>query len=225
MYQSFGFVLKKLTIQYYNLELFTFLITLIINILMLASLETGEEIVGDPSVTIIIEILAMINLCFCIFISLIWFYSRFPLYWIIDSKKQALKLNKEVENLNIMNKIQVFRNVIFLRNEVLAFIWHIIFCAAAYSNRNNHFLFSLEILIIVNLSSILKNIVKSLTLRYKQLIVTIFLFIVSNYQSGLFGFYFFSEDFYAKIWVLGEDGVIFLNFIKLVILKTYLTYF
>jgi len=212
-------------IKYYNLELFTFLITLIINILMLASLETGEEIVGDPSVTIIIEILAMINLCFCIFISLIWFYSRFPLYWIIDSKKQALKLNKEVENLNIMNKIQVFRNVIFLRNEVLAFIWHIIFCAAAYSNRNNHFLFSLEILIIVNLSSILKNIVKSLTLRYKQLIVTIFLFIVSNYQSGLFGFYFFSEDFYAKIWVLGEDGVIFLNFIKLVILKTYLTYF
>lgn len=198
-------VFKK--VNYNTLEFICFVVTFIINVLMMSTLEAGEEITGDKTTTMIMEILAIINLSFCAFVSLVWFYSKFPLYWIIDSKKLALKMNVPVDSLKFWKKIKVLWNVIFFRNEIIAFLWHIVFCAIALSNRRNHFLFSVEIIIMVNLSSILKNIVKSVTLRYKQLMVTFCLFLISNYQFGVFAFYFFGEDFVTNFYKLDKDGV------------------
>jgi len=202
-------------VNYYTLEFVTFIINFFQNVFMLNALGPDEQSKGDETFSLYLEILAYFNLIFCSFVFLVWCYTRFNLYWIIDSKKLALKLNMPLEKLSFFHKVKIFRNVIFLRGEITAFIWHIIFCSVAISDRDLHFLFSLEILMMVNLSSVLKNIVKSITLRYKQLLVTFFLFLISNYQFGVFAFYYFSEDFITNFKI----PVSLLYFIKYIFKK------
>jgi len=195
-------------VNYFKLEFLAFVINFIINILMLSTFKYKEESTGDTYSSIAIDILALINITFCGFVTIIWFFTKFPLYWEIDSKKLCLKKNISIEKLNFWNKLEILGNIIFLRNEVTAFLWHLIFSIIGVSQRIDNFVFAVEILIIINLSSVLKNIVKSITLRYNQLFVTFFLFLIINYLFGVFAFYFFSEDFITNFIVKDLDMVI-----------------
>lgn len=224
-----NFLLRILNkINYQFLELMAFVISILTNILMVVTLdEEFENKKGDENLSFLIYILAVCNLIFCSFVSFAWFYSKFPLYLKIDSKKLALKLNiGKIEDFRLWHKISIWFNSIVLRNEVLAFLWHIIFSVIGITDYQLNFLFTVEILIIINLSSMLQNIIKSITLRINQLSVTFLLFLIFNYFFGVLAFTFFASDFYTNFKIvdygldkIGEVKILLLKFICLRNLK------
>jgi hypothetical protein len=88
-----------------------------------------------------------------------------------------------------------------MRNEITAFLWNIIFSTIGILNPNLIILYSFQLLSIINLSEILKDIVRAMTLRYKQFLATaFFVVIVINIFTSI-AFYYLNEDYYDDGYV------------------------
>ena len=132
---------------------------------------------------------------------IIWFYSKFDLYLKIEIKKYFNKnLLKHDYQLTFFEYAHiVIFNSIFNKNQINGFLWNILFSFIGILNYRNYFLFSIQLLIIVNLSVTLRNIVQAITLRYKQMIATSLFVIIILYIYSCIGFYFINKDFELEI--------------------------
>lgn len=187
-------------INYYWLEAAVFLITLIINIIMIASLEYVDLAEGMPDIFPAIKGLAIVQIIFNSIFLLIWMYSKFPLYYLIERKKYSSKRKIEIEEISVLQNFSIILyHAIFLKNEINGFIWNIVFSSIGIVSPMNTFLFSIQLLIIINLSITLKNIIKSVTLRYKQLLTTAMFVVIMLYVFACIAFFFLSDDFIFTI--------------------------
>ena len=98
---------------------------------------------------------------------------------------------------------------VFERNEINAFMWNIIFSSLGVYRPPNNFLFSAQLAIIVNLSTTLKNIVKSITSKYKPLSSTFIFINILSYIFACLAFFYLGEDFYKD----NGEGVIFFKLV------------
>lgn len=186
--------------NYKYIEIFVFFLTFVNNTVLLATWDLSEIPSGDISTIGFISILAYIQLIVNCFSFLVWFLSKFPLYYLIEIKKHAVSYKKEVDNLSIWTKIKVaLINCIILKQEVIAFIWNIILVAIAVTNDSYVFLYSIQLLIVVNLSVTLKNIIKAVTLRYQQLLSALVFILIMLYVFSVLAFFFLSKDFVKTI--------------------------
>lgn len=186
-------------INYFLLEFLFFFLLLLINILMFAKYDNqhlGSD--QEQKLSDVVFILGLINVIFNAIIIVIWLYTKFSLYYKIELKKFALK-NKIDSNNDIKNFDRYFNipiiDTIIKKNEINAFISNMILSAIAVSNKGNHFVFAIQTFIIINLSVVLKNLIKSILLKYKQLLACIFSLLVLSYFFASISFFFMSGDY------------------------------
>ena len=136
-----------------------------------------------------------------------WILIKFPLYYLTESHKYLNKIIKEKEekneddkkiSLNIFNKIYVIYYILIKKSTLIGFLWNLIFtCAGVFSKV--HFVYIIQILVIVNLSQILKNIILSLVIKLNQLSAVFYCILVFNLLFGNIAFFKFSRDFIREI--------------------------
>jgi hypothetical protein len=183
-------------INFYMVECALFIVTVLINIIIVTLLDHADVVSDDFQGYIGIEILAffqiIVNSCFII----IWFYTKFPLYNKIETKKYILQNKIKSNELGLIAKLViVFKRTIIQKREIIGFIWNLCFSIAGKMKTKNLFVFALQLLIIVNLSNTLTNVVRSITLRYKQLIATAAFVVTVIFIFSCFAFFHLNQDF------------------------------
>ena len=78
---------------------------------------------------------------------------------------------------------------------MINFIWNFVFSILGISSSRHLFLYSLQILIIVNINSTLTSITKAIVMRYKQLLSFIMFLIVEIYVFSTIAFSLLGKDF------------------------------
>jgi uncharacterized protein YneF (UPF0154 family) len=86
-------------------------------------------------------------------------------------------------------------NTLIANKETLSFVWNIIFSFFGILRKKNMFLFSIQLLIIVNISPYLNNIVTALRLKYRQLFSVFLFLVICILNFSMIGFYFLSQDY------------------------------
>jgi len=144
----------------------------------------------------------ILNFMFLLF----WILSKFSLYFLLEKEKYYVghKLDKEEYDLSLIETFNIaFFNTLFSKKEIISFIWNIIFSTLGFSHKKNMFFFSVQLLIIVNLSPILLNVCKAVSMRYVELITFFFFLILTIYVCAVIAFYFLSKDYLKEL----EDNI------------------
>ena len=195
-------------LDFYWLEFFSFLITFSINIILLSRVDADSKKKFERSnAKTLVDSLGLFNFIFNFLIILVWILIKFPLYYLTESHKYLNKIIKEKEekneddkkiSLNIFNKIYVIYYILIKKSTLIGFLWNLIFtCAGVFSKV--HFVYIIQILVIVNLSQILKNIILSLVIKLNQLSAVFYCILVFNLLFGNIAFFKFSRDFIREI--------------------------
>jgi hypothetical protein len=81
-------------LDFYWLEVFSFVVDFIINIILISTVEgEGERLYGDSNMAQIVDILGLFNFIFNFLVILIWILIKFPLYYLTESHKYLKKKN------------------------------------------------------------------------------------------------------------------------------------
>ena len=194
-----NFFLKYLnTINYKKIESWLFVITVIINLIIFLKVKNTDSDDNYKKVYDIVMPIGIIQVLLNLLCLVCWIVSKFSLYFVIEKEKYYLenKINKEEESLTITQTlyIMIFKTMLS-KKEIISFLWNIIFSLIASSKSTHIFLFSIQLLIIVNISSTIQNIILAVVLRYKQLLVTFLFLFICMYIFSCLAFFFFSKDY------------------------------
>jgi hypothetical protein len=127
---------------------------------------------------------------------ILWCFTKLPLVLKINQKHYKITKNLDDKNLSFLTRFKLLFQTIFSRDDTTVFLWNIILNIIVLSNDEMEFFFAVQLIIVFKLSVTLKNIAKSITMRFKQLISTFLLLIVVQYVYAALGFYFFNERFF-----------------------------
>ncbi len=193
-------ILNKL--DYSQLETYLFVITSIINIIIFLKADNDDEGNDYEETYKIIFPIGIIQIVLNLLSLFFWIISKYTLYYVIEKEKYYAenKLNKKEETLSLFQKIYIgVVNTMLAKREIVGFIWNIAFSSAAVASKKNIYLFSIQLLIVINISTTLQNITRAVYLRYKQLLVSIFFLIISIYIFSVLAFYFLSKDYIHEL--------------------------
>jgi len=171
--------------NYYYWELFMFCICVSINLIMIFTFKHKDiPLGGSQEFAIYVDNLSIIHVILCFVSIAIWIYSRLPLS-IQMEKKIYIEQNKKLEHkLNIFDySYIIIYKCIIERNKITALLWYGIFSGLGVQYNTITFLQAIEMLMIVNVSKKLKDVVHSVTNNYRALLyvfallgITIFIF-------------------------------------------------
>lgn len=195
--------------NFYWLEVFAFIITLTINIVMLSVLKgPGDALYGDQHINEVIDGLGLVNFIFNCLALILWLYSKFNLFYLTECQKMLKKKkneqrednadNDEEVTLTLGEKMYAVFVVLILKNKLFGFIWNIAFSAGGHFS-DVYFLYIIQLFGIVNLSQTLRNLILSLTVKANQLCAVFYLTIILNYIFAGIAFFNFSQDFIRAI--------------------------
>ena len=180
-----------------------FTICFVQNLIILLEYRKFEE---DYWVIIVVKF-AIVQFILNLLTLIMWFLSRFPLIFLIESKKFALETKLKDENsLSCLQKTSVFMRVVFDKNEILGFLWYTFFSLLCFLFPDVHYIPSIGMMAVTNLSLTMKNILNSMTKRYKQLIQTAVFLIICLYIFAC-GAFFFLQDQLIQTQPNGDDEV------------------
>ena len=174
-----------------------FFITLIINLIIFCMAESKDEANGYQSIFRTVFPIGILQTLISIVFIFIWIISKFSLYFTIEKEKYYIshRLNKE-EKLSIPQYLDIIiMNTFASRRETINFTWNLIFSIIGISSSRFLFVYSLQILIIVNIISTLRSITKAIVMRYKQLFTFLMFLVVETYIFSTIAFYLLSKDF------------------------------
>ena len=201
-----NFILKLINdINFYILEVIAFVLTLLINFLMIVVLiGEGERIYGDERINFFIKNLGYSNLSFNVLSIIFWLIAKFKLLYMTECQKM-IKTYEEQNNeedkiitLSLSDKLLASFNVLIRKKKLFPFFWNVIFSfLGAYTEK--FMIFIVQLFIILNLSSTLRNLVSSITLRGGQLLSVFYFSVVVNLCLASIAFHFFEEDFIKAI--------------------------
>ena len=186
------------TINYKKVESLLIIITTLINVIIFLKIKNTDSENDYKECYDIVMPIGIVQVLLNLLCLVCWIMSKFSLYYIIEKEKYYLdhKLNKEEYELSLVEKLRIMVvNTMLSKKEIISFLWNIIFSTAAVSKSSNIFLFSIQLLIIVNISSTLQNIVKAVSMRYQQLLATFLFLFICMYIFSCLAFYFLSKDY------------------------------
>ena len=191
--------LNKINFEY--CDIFIFLITVAINILIYIVIESSDAENDYQDVFDIVFPIALVQAGFTFLFLLLWFISKFSLYYIIEKEKYYIRSRKNRdESLSFGEKLAViFVYTIFSKKEVINFIWNLLFSIIGIASSNNLYVFSIQLLIVVNISSTLQKLVKAIVMRYKQILTSILFLVVAVYIFSTLAFFLLSKDFVHEL--------------------------
>ena len=196
-------ILNKL--DYGKIETYLFLLTGVINIIILIKANNDDEENHYEKIYEIVLPLGIIQIILNFLSLLFWIISKFTLYYSIEVEKyyNKNKLDKKEVALSFFKKFYIgLFNTILDKKEIVGFIWNIIFSTAACSSKENIYLFSIQLLIVIHISNTLQNITGAIYLSYHQLLVSILFLIVNIYIFSVIAYRFLKNDYIKEI----EDG-------------------
>ena len=193
-------ILNKL--DYSKLETYLFIITGIINIIIFFKADNKDEENDYKDTYKIVFPIGIIQIILNLLTLFFWIISKYTLYYVIEKEKFYVenKLNKKEETLSLFQKIYIgVVNTMLSKREIVGIIWNIAFSSAAVASKKNIYLFSIQLLIVINISTTLQNITRAVYLKYKQLLVSIAFLIISIYIFSVLAFYFLSKDYIHEL--------------------------
>ncbi len=184
------------------LEFLLFLLLTIINLIMLFANTNNHLIDGNQKFSSLVFGLGIMHVSLNSILIIIWFYTKYNLYYQIEKKKFLLK--HKVYYVVDLSKYRRFFVIpiietILKKGEINGFIWNVIFSSLAISNNNNHFFFAIETFIVINLSKTLKNLINAVLLKYKQLLACVFSLTIIVFFFSSISFFFLSGDYMETI--------------------------
>ena len=135
--------------------------------------------------------LGIIQLIITVISLIIWFVTKFNLYYKIAKQKYLVShhLNDEYRLSFIQQLYIVILKTIFSKREIMDFIWDLFFTTLGLLNPYFLFVYSIQLLKIVNISSTLQNITKAIIMRYYQLITLLIFLIIAIYIFSTMAFF------------------------------------
>jgi hypothetical protein len=195
-------------INFYILEVITFFLTLVINLIMISVLEgEGDVLYGNEKVNFLLQYLGYANAIYNLICIILWLIAKYNLLYMTECQKmlkvyeEKNKENDEEEkevNLRVWDKLEAGFTVIIRNNNLLPFFWNISFSIVAALTKI-YFLYIIQIFIIFNLSSTLKNLISSIAFRGGQLVSVFYFSVIVNLCLASIAFYYFEEDFSKAI--------------------------
>ena len=196
-------------LNYNFIHFLLFLLTLIINILLMMSMKNNNKTLleqGNENYISIIRSLGIFQIIVNFGFLSLWLYTRFHLYYGIKLKNYLSYKEIPEDKISLFAKLKLVGSI-FLRSEIISYIYIIVLGIIAIYRPINHFCFGFQLLTIVNLSKTLKNILKAIIIRCSQLISTFAFMLILIYCYGIVGFFFMNESFGHKEVYL-QDGTI-----------------
>jgi hypothetical protein len=195
-------------INFYILEVITFFLTLTINLIMIVVLDgEGDVLYGDEKVNFLLKDLGYVNAVYNFFCIILWLIAKYKLLYMTECQKmlkayeEQNKENDEEEreiNLSVGDKIKAAFIVLVKKNKLLPFFWNIILSIMA-ALTEIYFIYIIQIFIIFNLSSTLRNLISSVAFRGGQLVSVFYFSVIVNLCLASIAFYYFEEDFSKAI--------------------------
>ena len=201
-----NFILKLINdINFYILEVITFCLTLFINILMIIVLTgEGEVLYGDDRINYLIKNLGYSNFTLNLISTILWLIAKFKLLYMTECQKMLKNYedqnNEEdaIISLSLADKLLASFNVLIRKNKLFPFFWNMaLSITGAYTEK--YIVFILQLFIIFNLSSTLRNLVSAITYRGGQLLSVFYFSVVINLCLAAIAFFYFEEDFIKSI--------------------------
>ena len=193
-------ILRKSTeINYHMIGYITFIISLILNFVLLCCVhDQGQSYYGFYTKKIIDTIsYMMIILVFIIII--FWLLTKYLLYFEIEKAKYKEehydKNNVDDNQLTFGDKFLIRWKAIFGKGELTPFLCYIIFTILGLIEKLR-FLYCFSLLSIVSLNQTLNNIAKSLILKGNSLAWTVVFTFVLLYEFAGWAFYYQRDRFY-----------------------------
>ena len=189
-------------LEYAKLETYLFIITGIINIIIFLKADNDDEKNGYEKIYKTVLPIGIIQIILNFLSLLFWGISKFSLYYSIEVEKyyNKNKLDKKEVTLSFLQKFYIgLFNAMLDKKEIVGFIWNIIFSVAACSSKKNIYFFSIQLLIVIHISSTLQNITGAIYLRYRQLLVSILFLIVNIYIFSVIAYRFLKNDYNKDI--------------------------
>ena len=206
-------------INFYYMELISFMITVIINLIMIVILKgEGDVLYGDDKINFVLIYLGIINAVFNVLVIVLWLISRFNLLYMTEKRKMIKTRQRQLRNdnddsvnssisigisnthyndeslLTCKDKLKAVFIVLISKHQINGFIWNVIFSSIA-SSTEIYFIYICQLFIIFNLSSTLRNLIYSLLYKAKQLGATFYFSVIVNLCLAYIAFLYFEEDF------------------------------
>ena len=193
-------------LNFNNVQACLFSLNALTNLIIVIKANNDNEHKHYSDIYKIVMPLGIIQVILNFMFLLFWILSKFSLYFLLEKEKYYVghKLDKEEYDLSLIETFNIaFFNTLFSKKEIISFIWNIIFSTLGFSHKKNMFFFSVQLLIIVNLSPILLNVCKAVSMRYVELITFFFFLILTIYVCAVIAFYFLSKDYLKEL----EDNI------------------
>ena len=205
-------LLYGINFQYSNYLIL--LMTVIINLLIFGLAESKDSANNYRYIFKKVLPLGIIQTLFSFIFLIIMIITKFPLYFQIEEEKYYIshRIGKE-EKLVFLQYLNILLNIIISRREAINLLWNCIFSILGISSL---FAYSLQILIIMNMVSTLRIIIKALIKRYRQLFMYIMLLLITIIIFSNIAFYLFSKEFIHENEGVQENtcGSLFLCFLS-----------
>ena len=219
-------------IDYLYIQIVSYIYSLILNLLILITLDGDTMISNDndkngiqerrkniePIQSLIDKSLSkweeIYNLICFVFASLngififLWIYFKMPLYYKIDRLKYMEENNiPNKKQLKIYQKIYIILIMtIYKRNCITTLIYEFIFSLIGAFMKRGEMIYAFLLLPIIDLNNILKNIIISMKLQYKEVCLTFFFAAIIMYVFSNLIYFFFNED-YSQVIEYKKDNV------------------
>ena len=182
-------------ITYNVLEKGLFIFTLIINIVAFL-LAKQEGIKNDFKNTYkVVRPLSFVHILLNVIFLICWGFGKFGLYYTIEENRYYINHNLDPSKikLNFSTKAQIAILYVFLsKREALTFIWNIVFSTIGLFSM---FIYSFELLIIVNIFPSFHYMTKALRRMIKDVLIIILFMIVCIYVFSGLAYYFFGNEY------------------------------
>ena len=214
--------------NFYWLEMASCAITLVVNLIMLVKVGgVGETMHFISTNDALLNVLGFINFIFNVLVLVLWFYTKFIIYYNSECQKQLRKKEEiskrlslfEIEDpekpkLSIYEKAKIAFIVIVLKNKTTSFVWNGVMSGVG-AFMNTHFLFVLQMLSAINLSEDIKAMLWFIFKKLTQLVLIFFFIAIFNLIFATIAFFNFSQDWIrfisAKEQIAYPSSFSFLN--------------
>ena len=193
-------ILRKSTeINYHMIGYLTFIVSLILNFILLCCVHNQGKNYYGYQTKFIIDIISYIMVVLVSIIVIFWLLTKYLLYYEIEKAKYKEeyydKNNVDDSLLTFVDKFIIRWKAIFGKGELTPFLCYIIFTILGCIEKLRFF-YCFSLLSIVSLNKTLNNIAKSLILKGHSLAWTIVFTFVLLYEFAGWAFYFQRDRFY-----------------------------
>ena len=195
---SNNFILKfihKINLNYF--DAFIYCLTTLINLLIYSFAEYSDKTNDFNKLWKIIFPLGIVQLIITVISLFFWFITKFNLYYQIAKQKYLVSHHlNDIYSLSFIQQLYIIIiKTILSRREFVNFIWDLFFSIIGLVSRKNIFVFSIQLLILVNISSTLQKLSKAIAMRYSQLLTCLAFLIIAIYIFSTIAFVVFSKNY------------------------------